>query len=572
MGLTMSQSHPPLSSSVFIKLCSFADAAGLTPDALLEEALASWVEQRCRPMLRDLGAGIGLSSRALLPPDNDRWESLPNVTFKIIYNALRHSLGSLCSARLACRRWALMLAASCTELAPKRPTHGKHCVQRPFRESFPSILELDLTQHPYFGRREEDLDALQGLGLLHSLSFRWWGELSEGSIARLQALESLRECRIILKTSVSKETLQALGGLEVPRLSLAWCLPDPSSPAEDHVQQLLEIPSLANLRLEGSCGYFDESVPTPPLCKKLELLQPLSSLRTLLLARQNVTSEQVSGLSTLLGLQELDLSECFNIGHEALTSLQPLSNLTSLNLAASGYSGPEGDNYLLLLQPLTGLRRLDLSGRVSAVTDMGLQALESMTGLTSLTLTELRRISHHGLASIAKLANLRFLNLELCMVTHGYAALESLREMRALGLSTCAGLTETDLLSLCISMPSLTSIDLSFTGIEHYGCHALGLCEGLRAVSLEGTSVTEEGLMSLCGLSQLTYLNLQTCNNLHLGIAALTPLRHNLTSLATYTCTPLDDIKAHALELLLPGCHVKREPVSFNIHDYFQDG
>lgn len=276
----------------------------------------------------------------------------------------------------------------------------------------------------------------------------------------------------------------------------------------------------------------------------------------------------------------LDLSECYNLHQGALTALQPLTSLRWLSLSAPGYEEPPAEPFELLrhLTLLTALTHLDLTGRVSPASDSDVAHLEALPWLTWLAAPEMRRVGPEALASIGRLMQLAFLNLELCMASGGYAALASLWRLRALGLSTCAGLTERDVEALAIGLSDLRAADFAFTRVGDIGCAALARCTALTSLSLESCPVTDAGLVALQALPALATLNLQTCSRVPLGVGALGSMRRlrtvGLCRLQGWASQleldrHLDDGRSDAVEAMLPGCTVEREPMGYSIHDFF---
>jgi hypothetical protein len=134
----------------------------------------------------------------------------------------------------------------------------------------------------------------------------------------------------------------------------------------------------------------------PALCKgdrACAQLGRLVGLRSVTLAM--ITDAGLASLAPLTGLQQLDLSRCWNITDVGLASLAPLTGLQQLGLSECD----ETDAGLASLAPLTGLQQLDLSV-CGGITDTGLASLAPLTGLQQLDLRMCSNITDAGLAPL----------------------------------------------------------------------------------------------------------------------------------------------------------------------------
>jgi len=121
---------------------------------------------------------------------------------------------------------------------------------------------------------------------------------------------------------------------------------------------------------------------------------------------------------------------------------------------------------------------LDAHGEM---TDAQLERISRLEHIISLDLEGSRQISDRGLRFLARLPQLRHLNLTACPITD--RGLEVLREL-----------------------PALESIALTWTRITDAGVAHLAACENLRTVSLRGTVTGDGALRTLTGKRQLSDL------------------------------------------------------------------
>lgn len=184
----------------------------------------------------------------------------------------------------------------------------------------------------------------------------------------------------------------------------------------------------------------------------------------------------------------------------------------------------------------TSVRHLVLSGQFNAIDDDGLQNLQSMPELTSLTLSGCIRLSDSGLA--------RFM---------GSASIH----LSTLNMSGCHGVGRRTLAALSRRLRCLSHLDL---------CHCPGILPGdiqdakvlqlpqLTFLSLSHTSV---GDLDIQRLSQLRTLDLSGC--MHLSDRGLQPLRqmNSLEKLYLNGCTQLTHATMHTIRRLESLTHLE---------------
>lgn len=276
---------------------------------------------------------------------------------------------------------------------------------------------------------------------------------------------------------------------------------------------VVEIPELQGLALYGG--------ENGPSHVSLEKLQSLKNLRSVLLAGEWVTDEDVATISRLPNL-------------ESLSVLSP--NITSSSLASIGQ--------------LTALRQLDLAG-VEQLGDDGTEHLGKLTKLQHLTLLR-TSVSDDTLAHLEGLSELRKINLRATHVGDaGMEHLASLRELRSLDIAgTHVGDTGMEHLA---SLRELRRLDVAGTRVTDAGLAPLSRLPKLRYLSVHGLDISDEGARVLASMKQLYWLEAGQTLITDAGMKEL----KNLASLKQLTVGP-DVTQAAVFEfrLALPDCHV----------------
>lgn len=247
----------------------------------------------------------------------------------------------------------------------------------------------------------------------------------------------------------------------------------------------------------------------------------------------SVSDEAVFDLSPLALLRPDDVQHLF-ISHdevfdEDLEHIKHLKFLEDLSL-----SGQFTDAGLEHLGKLTGLRYLMLFLHKSHITDAELAFLNNLSELEVLSLYCYGAISNVGFARIATLKKLGHLDLAGSVIN-------------GVGLSYLHQLPF--LFSLVLSY-----VDISDADIAQY---IQGLTI-LRALWLDGTRITDNGLKCLRSLTNLRDLNLARCKISDSGLVHLQNLR-TLESL-NLSDTDVSEEAINSLQDALPNCRIiKRE-------------
>jgi hypothetical protein len=289
---------------------------------------------------------------------------------------------------------------------------------------------------------DEGLGALPSLNGLKTLLLDSVYELTDVGlrhICRITGLVylSLSENRNI--TGKGLEVLRELKSLAVLNLSNCTQLAD-----TDLVHLQSFSPSLTSLDL-SDCSAL-------PGDKGVAAIANLSRLKTLKLSScGRISGKDLRLIGTRLPeLVHLNLSYCNSVEAEGLRHLGLLTRLQTLNLSGCGTltdravaalvarrdDGPEE-------QPLPALLQLRLRF-CKMLSDASLHRLSRITSLVSLDLTGVDSITGAGLASLCRLANLRFLSLRYChhLTDADIAAfVPSMARLRILNLAHCPRIT-----------------------------------------------------------------------------------------------------------------------------------
>ncbi len=243
----------------------------------------------------------------------------------------------------------------------------------------------------------------------------------------------------------------------------------------------------------------------------------------------------------------LDLSGLPNLSDSDLkTILDQASStrITSINLSNCKKITDAGLEHL---SKLTSLSSLNLDG-CENITDAGLAHLSKLTSLNSLDLSECHIITNAGLSHLSKLTSLNSLDLSEChIITNaGLSHLSKLTLLSSLNLSRCNKITGAGLEHLS-KLTLLSSLNLSFCyNITDAGLAHLATLTSLSTLSLIAANITDAGLAHLSKLTSLSSLDLSLQDITDVGIAHLT----TLTSLSSLDLSDNENITDAGLEHL----------------------
>ena len=318
----------------------------------------------------------------------------------------------------------------------------------------------------------DDLPVLAELPVLRSLTLDVCAGLTGAPLTALAACTALRSLSLAVAPWLTDEhasSLRALSMLET--LDVSYCKELSATAYVASVGQLRALTALVT----ASVTHFDDAC--------LSAVASLSRLTRLDMANaERVSSVAVRAhVGRLTALRSLSLARCGAVDDSALVAMQPLVHLTALNLEGCLLVGEEAvrvvaaacdklqrlnlrhcvrvsDHALQLLATLPPhtLLWLDLSG-CHAVTAQGVSYLASHVHLRHLALANAQSVRNNALVYVAKLRELRHLDLRGLALSDDYvAALAALSALRRLWLSNNCALTDRGLDTLpCTPLTAL---------------------------------------------------------------------------------------------------------------------
>ena len=255
------------------------------------------------------------------------------------------------------------------------------------------------------------------------------------------------------------------------------------------LQALSSLPRLEALTVWGPAS--DADVLAISRCRQLRGLHISEAGR--------VSDVGAAALGSLSELEDLWLHEVSITGKGA-DGIAGLKKLRRLNLSGSGF----GDDELERLSSFPVLEDVDLS--CTKITDAGLDVIKTWPALRELDLSG-NAIDGSGFDALARLGNLEALSLCTCKLTdEGLARLAPLRNLLSLQLQENADLHDAGLATLA-HLPFLRFLELSGTGITSAGLASLGPLAFARRVNLERTAVDDAAFETLLRLPKLRYVN-----------------------------------------------------------------
>eukprot|EP00192_Tetraselmis_astigmatica_P002965 CAMPEP_0117664734 /NCGR_PEP_ID=MMETSP0804-20121206/9394_1 /TAXON_ID=1074897 /ORGANISM="Tetraselmis astigmatica, Strain CCMP880" /LENGTH=538 /DNA_ID=CAMNT_0005472019 /DNA_START=716 /DNA_END=2331 /DNA_ORIENTATION=+ len=398
------------------------------------------------------------------------------------------------AARLACRNWGALLTPARLSIYP-RCNGPIACLGASWKALFPRLQTLNLSRCC-----NASDSVLAGLAPLTSLT-----SLSIGGSE--------------LITALGVASLRVFGG-NLTSLDLSDCRRVGDSAAKE----LQHLTCLTDLNLSGCRALCDTGVRS---------LRSLQRLRCLWLGMcYKLTDDAVAELQALPAVEELQLSFCRRISDNGLQQLKALKRLRVLDISACQI---QADGLRALPSKLERLTMW----QCSTMDDTGISALACSSSLLSLNCSSCA-ITDAGLAVLGQFLRLHTLNLSVCnsITDAGLASLKHL-ELRSFGVPYC-NVTDQGLRSL-VDAHSATLASLSIRGCPAVEDSTVAILaeKGPNLTDLNLAScgaITDVGIASLHGLSQLTALNLQYCDRVtDEAIAGLVAALPSLVQLNTDT-------------------------------------
>ncbi|CAD7077420.1 unnamed protein product [Hermetia illucens] len=299
--------------------------------------------------------------------------------------------------------------------------------------------------------------------------------------------------------------------------------------------------------------------------KKVQILSLRRSLKEVVMSVPNLTSLNLSGCynvsdvnlghafsTDLPNIKSLDLSLCKQITDSSLGRIaQHLKNLEVLELG--GCCNLTNTGLLLVAWGLKKLKRLNLRScwhigdqGIGHLAGLSKETAEGNLELEYLGLQDCQRLTDEALRHAAQgLTSLKGVNLSFCVsiTDGGLKHLARMPNLRELNLRSCDNISDIGMAYLTEGTSSLTSLDVSFC--DKIGDQALNhISQGLfhlRSLSLNQCHITDEGLSRVAkSLHDLEVLNIGQCSRItDAGLQMLADELVNLKAIDLYGCTQL---------------------------------
>ena len=303
------------------------------------------------------------------------------------------------------------------------------------------LRSLELSTPRLTGATLAQLEQLPGL---QEISFSSCEELTDEGLLAIAAIPGIRSVSL---GDCKKITSKGLAGiLSLPQLEKLTLY----EAAKSLDEQLLEKLSASRLKSVTLVGELDDSI-----CARLAAI---ASLEEVTLSSTVVRGEQLGRLQGLEALVSLKLEGCMSLTTEGVRQLNQLTGLKRLHLNHTQVS----DEKLLLLSDLAQLEFLDLRVNES-LTDAGLAAFAAMPRLQELSLFYCPGIQGAGLGHVAKLSDLKVLNIGNNKIQdEGLERLSENRSIQELNASLNQNITDAGVVHLA-KMKQLKKLELSFS-------------------------------------------------------------------------------------------------------------
>lgn len=278
-------------------------------------------------------------------------------------------------------------------------------------------------------------------------------------------------------------------------------------------------------------------------------------VRYLDLSNMSLEDPSLEHLRIFKELETLDLSRT-DISGEGLAYLENLP-IARIKLCDCKMLSDKGISQIAKLKDL---RDLNLE-RCTAITAQGLQALKHLPRLNTLNLKGCTALQEDAFEVLAALLHLKSLDLsETHFTGMGFLHFRTGYKLKILKLQNCAHLNDEGVAHL-LRLNSLEGLHLGNTAISDQALNYITWLPRLRQLDLgECIRMTGQGLQNLCRLSQLSKLSLKRCTalqeNAFATLAQLPQLNHLDLSYTSITAAGLQRLSqlVHLQTLSLKGC------------------
>jgi Leucine-rich repeat (LRR) protein len=425
---------------------------------------------------------------------------------------------------------------------------------------------------------DQVLTALAGLSALRELRVQ---DIAPESIPRLSVLPKLQVLEFIHEHGITNQDVEALSTLTTLRtLQFGMCANiadlEPLSRLTSLSKLSLYMASVVDLTPLAALPLTDLALDDIDTLRDLSPLANMTTLRDLSLFKcMQIGDKAAADISSLHGLETLNLGHCESLTSAGIVSLAGLTSLKSLDLSNTGLSDTSlrvlcmslqleellvaccviTSEGLCFLQNQRRLRVLDL-GCCDDITELG--PLVQLTQLRDLNLSDCEGLWDHSLSPLSQLVDLQKLGLRSEQLTQ--ACLCHLRSLVSLQkLDVDFDLSDTGLRSIA-SLAALQKLTVC-KEVTSFGLRSMSRLLGLQSLDLSNClRLTDEGLSHLTRLKALHTLNLRAVPIADAGMAyvsricSLTSLDltdcHQITAQGLWTLEALEQLQ----ELRMAGC------------------
>lgn len=408
----------------------------------------------------------------------------------------------------------------------------------------------------------KDITSLQKLSL-HGVNITDAGLESLKELRNLQTLE-LENTQV---TDGGLQHLKELIGLQVLILANTRVSPE-------GLKELKQFPALQSLVLSGAQVTDDgiKALKGAAKLTSLRLLEPavmnggmkhineLKGLRELFILGPNLTDEGLINIKELSGLQYLQIQNA-DLTDEGLKELAALKELQLLSLRETQIT----DHGLDELKRIPNLVKLDLSG--AFVTDAGLKRLPELKNLQSLILIG-ADVTKAGVESLRK-------SMPQCEIIEAAPGLGMSKprhapvpkEKQAIAMRAIEKIGGKISGTISNGRLVVASVILQGPQVADAALADLATLKGLEILTLQQTSISNEGLKHLEGLNSLARLIIRDAKITDAGLTSFRQL-HNLRQL-NLVRTGVTSAGVRDLQLILPECSIQTlEPATGQMRQF----
>jgi len=242
------------------------------------------------------------------------------------------------------------------------------------------------------------------------------------------------------------------------------------------------------------------------MLRRLPLHCQAKELKSISFFSSDATEKGLKQLHELPNLEGIDMFGARRLDDRALQQLSKCSNVTNLSLSCGAEANMVSDKGLAEIGKMTQLKELSLSW--TEITDKGLQVLQKLPNIERLSLHGANNISNDGLKEVARLKNLKHLELAGTNITDdGLKHIENLGHLKILDLRGLAiGDEGVETLSKIGSLQELLLID---TKITDSAVKSISILPNLEDLSISRTSVSDKAVPYLKQMKGLKCLSVQ---------------------------------------------------------------